>query len=111
MKHEEFVLQQSVVNKLREWGVVVFSIPNERNMGISDALRMRATGLTKGAPDLVCWTPNGKCWWLELKAPKGVRSIEQKCMETLARKLLIDYRVVKSLDDIKDIEYWAAPVV
>lgn len=111
MKHDEFILQQSVVDTLRQWGMVVFSIPNERNMGISDALRMRSTGLTKGAPDLICWSPNGKCWWLELKTPKGKRSIEQVCMESLAKKLLIEYKVVRSLDDIKDIEYWASPVI
>lgn len=111
MKHDEFVLQQSIVTTLRSWGMIVFSIPNERNAGIADAMRMRSAGLTKGAPDLVCWSQNGKCWWLELKTPKGKRSPEQECMEELAGKLKIEYKVVRSVDDIKDIEYWAGPVL
>ena len=111
MRHDEAVLQQQVVKQLRDWGLVSFSIPNERNMGVADAVRMRATGLTKGAPDLICWTPNGKCWWLELKTPKGKRSPEQECFEELAHQLHIEYRIVRSLDDIKDIEYWATPML
>jgi hypothetical protein len=111
MKHEELELQQTIVKQLRDWGMVVFSIPNERNCGISDAVRMRSAGLTKGAPDLVCWSRNGKCWWLELKTPKGRRSPEQMCMETLAKSLKIGYNVVRSVDDIKELEYWASPVL
>ena len=111
MKYNESLLQQQVVKQLREWGTVAFHVPNERNMGVADAMRMRTMGLTKGAPDLICWTRNGKCWWLELKTPKGKRSPEQMCFEELAHKLHIEYRVVRSLDDIKDIEYWASSVL
>lgn len=111
MKHEEYELQCKVVKQLRDWGIVVFSIPNERNLGVSDSVRMRASGLTKGAPDLVCWSRNGKCWWLELKTTKGVRSQEQLCMEHLANDVGVEYMVVRSLDDIKDIEYWSSPVL
>lgn len=111
MKHDERLLQQEVVAKLRSWGLFVFAIPNERNEGISDAIRMRASGLTKGAPDLVCWSANGRCWWLELKTPNGRRSPEQECMEELAGKLHIEYKLVRSIEDIKDIEYWAGSVL
>lgn len=102
-RSDEYKLQVEVVKTLRSRGVLVLSIPNERNAGISDAVRMRASGLTKGAPDLVCWTPRGECWWLELKAPKGVRSQEQKCFEDIAGQLGIGYKLVRSLEDIKDI--------
>ena len=111
MKHDEFVLQHLIVTTLRSWGMVVFSIPNERNAGVSDAVRMRATGLTKGAPDLVCWSRNGKCWWMELKTPTGKRSPEQECMEDVAHRIGVEYKVVRSVNDIKDIEYWSSPVV
>lgn len=100
----EALLQEATVRMLRDHGVLVFSVPNERNCGIADALRMRATGLTKGAPDLVCWTANGVCWWLELKAPKGVRTPEQKCFEAIANKLKIKYQLVKKIpEDIKGL--------
>ena len=103
IRHDEFVLQHLIVTTLRSWGMVVFSVPNERNAGVSDAVRMRATGLTKGAPDLVCW--------LELKTPTGKRSPEQECMEDVAHRIGVEYKVVRSIDDIKDIEYWSSPVI
>jgi len=97
----EWTLQVAVVKTLREHGVLVFSVPNERNSGVSDMARLRASGLTKGAPDLVCWTTDGQCWWLELKAPKGVRSQEQKCFESVAQRLRIKYILVRNLTDIE----------
>lgn len=103
MRHDEYVLQCSVVKLLREQGWVVFSIPNERGLGISDSVRMRASGLTKGAPDLVAWDSKGRCYWLELKTPTGRRSIEQECMETTAERLGIQYILVRSVDNVKKI--------
>ena len=91
------------MNKAIFGDFIVFAIPNERNQGISDAVRMRASGLTKGAPDLICWNISGKCHWLELKTPKGKRSIEQECMEELAGILNINYLLVRSIDDVKKI--------
>lgn len=100
----EYELQVQVVKALRDRGCLVFSVANERNSGVADALRMRASGLTKGAPDLICWTTDGQCWWLELKAPKGVRSQEQKCFEILANQLNIGYILVRSLEDVERIQ-------
>lgn len=102
-KHDEYKLQVEVVKYLRAKGWVVFSIPNERNLGIADALRMRASGLTKGAPDLVFYEPDGTCHWAELKTPTGKRSIEQECFEDVSKMLGIQYHLIRSLDDVKDI--------
>lgn len=101
MKHVEWELQRDVVKLLRDNGWVVFHIPNERNSGIADALRMKAGGVVKGAPDLICFDTYGYCWWFELKAPKGKRSMEQECMEELAHKLNVFYAIIKSIDDVK----------
>lgn len=105
MKHDEFVLQHLIVTTLRSRGMVVFSIPNERNAGVSDAARMRATGLTKGAPDLVVLKDNARCIFLELKTPTGKRSPEQEAFAETIQRLGFEYRLVRSVDDIKDIEY------
>ena len=102
MKYEEWQLQQDVVKSLRDNDWVVFHIPNERNGGVADARRMKIGGVVKGAPDLIAWVRH-QCWWFELKTPKGKRSIEQECMEELAERLGIGYRVVRSIDDIKDL--------
>ena len=101
MRHEEYRLQTEVVKLLRDAGWVVFSIPNERNQGISDAVRMKASGLTKGAPDLICFDKYGACWWFELKTKKGKRSAEQECMEDVAHRLHIFYAVIRSTDEVK----------
>lgn len=109
-KHDEYKLQVEVVKHLRANGWVVISIPNERNLGVSDALRMRASGLTKGAPDLIAFKPSPKPyhtaehWWFELKTDKGKRSPEQECMESLAGFLGINYKVIRKLEDLPNYE-------
>lgn len=102
MRHEEWQLQQEVFKTLRDKGWVVFHIPNERNGGVADARRMKAGGVVKGAPDLVGWV-GCNCWWFELKTPKGKRSIEQECMEEVAERLGINYRIIRTLEDIEDL--------
>lgn len=103
-KHDEHKLQVEVVKYLREKGWVVFSIPNERNLGVADAVRMRASGLTKGAPDLVAWLPTGlgygESYWFELKTPTGKRSPEQICFEYVAKDLGVNYKVIRKLEDL-----------
>ena len=103
MTHSEAKLQQQVVAYLRGQGCVVISVPNERNLGIADARRMQSMGLTKGAPDLLVWDLNAKPYWFELKTPIGKRSLEQECFEHLAKELNITYRVVRHLNDVKDL--------
>lgn len=103
MKHSEAKLQREVVAKLRGAGWLVLSIPNERALGIADAKRMQAMGLTKGAPDLIAWDNDAKAWWFELKTPRGVRSPEQVCFEGLAKELNINYRVLRRIGDIEDL--------
>lgn len=103
-KHEEHKLQVQVVKYLREHGWIVFAIPNERNLGVADAFRMRASGLTKGAPDLVAWLPTGYGYgipyWFELKTKEGKRSAEQECMEDVAKDLDVNYKIIRKLEDL-----------
>lgn len=103
MKHDEYALQCDVVKYLRDKGFVVFSVPNERNQGISDSRRMRASGLTKGIPDLICLSHNARCIFLELKTPKGSRSIEQEAVASALQRLGFEYRLVRSIDDVSDL--------
>lgn len=103
MKHDEARLQMDVVAYLRGCGCVVISVPNERNMGIADAKRMQAMGLTKGAPDLLVWDVSAKPYWFELKTPQGKRTIEQECFEQLAKELGIAYKVVRNLKDVEEM--------
>lgn len=103
MKHDESKLQQEVVEYLRSKWCVVISVPNERNLGIADAKRMQSMGLTKGAPDLLVWDMKGNAYWFELKTPQGQRTLEQLCFEHLAGEHNITYKVVRNINDVKEL--------
>lgn len=56
----------------------------------------------KGFPDiLVLW--NGFPVFLEIKAPKGKQSPEQKEFQADCEKQAIEYHIIKSLDDVINI--------
>lgn len=101
IKHDEHLLQISVVKKLRSKNWIVFAIPNERNQGLADTVRMRSSGVTKGAPDLVCWDSDGQCHFMELKTKIGTRSLEQKAIENVANRLGIKYHLVRDISDVE----------
>lgn len=106
MKHTESKLQEEIVDILTKNDWIVLHPANERDMGISDSLRMKRLGVKKGAPDLLLWKETSGqviSLWLELKAPKGIRSPEQHCFEHIANSLGIEYRLVKSVSDIADL--------
>lgn len=102
MKHAEADFQIALVQLLRENGVPVFAVRNERNEGMADAMRSERMGRAKGAPDLIAGK-NGKSYWLELKTKTGRQSMEQKCFEELAPSFGAKYLVVRSFDDIKEL--------
>ena len=59
-------------------------------------------GTRKGVPDiLVQW--NGFPVWLEVKTDKGKQSKEQIEFQNDCKKQNIEYYVVRSLKDIKDL--------
>lgn len=103
MKHDEFDFQCLVVSSLEHAGVPVFSVPNHlmRN-GLAELRREMKAGFRKGAPDLIAGK-NGKSYWLELKTPVGKQSAEQVAFSSVARLFGAEYRVVRTLDDIKDL--------
>jgi len=80
---------------------LMFSIPNGGTRNIMEAMTLKATGLLKGASDLVVILPNGKLIFVELKQPKGVQSPEQKDFENRVILLGFEYHIIKSLDEFK----------
>lgn len=61
-EHQE---QSLVVEQLRLGGYLIASIPNDAPRNVLGHVRAKQRGLTKGAPDLVVFTPTDR-------APKGV---------------------------------------
>lgn len=103
MKHNEFDFQCIVVQSLEQAGVPVFSVPNHlmRN-GLAELKRETKAGFRKGAPDLIAGK-NNKSYWLELKTDTGKQSIEQVAFSKIAYLFGAEYRVVRTLEDIKDL--------
>ncbi len=78
---------------------MIFSIPNGGTRNIMEAMTLKATGLLKGASDLIVILPNGKLMFVELKQPKGIQSIDQKDFENRVKILGFEYHIIKSLDE------------
>lgn len=102
MKHAEADFQIALVQMLRERGIPVFAVRNERNEGMADAMRSERMGRAKGAPDLIAGK-DGKSYWLELKTKTGKQSLEQQCFQDLAPLFGAKYLVVRSFDDVKEL--------
>ena len=80
---------------------LLMSIPNGGTRNIREAMTFKATGLLKGASDLVVIFPNGKLCFVELKILKGIQSSEQKDFECRVSSLGYEYHLIRSLDEFK----------
>lgn len=80
---------------------LLMSIPNGGTRNIREAMTFKATGLLKGASDLIVIFPNGKLCFVELKTDKGVQSAEQKDFECRVSSLGYEYHLIRSLDEFK----------
>jgi len=79
MKFTEHNIQASCIKWFR-WqhpNCLIFAVPNERKQSIIKGVRMKAIGLTAGVPDLVILI-KGRMFFVEMKAPKGKLSENQK---------------------------------
>jgi hypothetical protein len=96
-------IQAAVVEWIR-WcapQVVVFAIPNGGLRGKAEAARLRWTGVLAGIPDLAVLAPVGKVFFLEVKAPDGGLSAEQREMFHQLVALGIDAAIVRSVQDVR----------
>ena len=101
--NREARLQAAVVEWIR-WcapQTVVFAIPNGGLRGKAEAARLRWTGVQAGIPDLAVLAPVGKVFFLEVKAPDGRLSGEQREIFDRFVALGIDAAVVRSIEDVR----------
>ena len=82
---------------------LIFSIPNGGTRNVREAMTFKATGLLKGASDLVVIFPNGKLCFVELKMLKGVQSPEQKDFENRLTLAGYEYHLIRSLEEFKTL--------
>jgi len=82
---------------------LIFSIPNGGTRNIREAMTFKATGLLKGASDLIVILPNSKLIFVELKTEKGIQSPEQNDFQFRVNELGYEYHLIRSLDEFKKI--------
>ena len=76
-----------------------FAIPNGEHRHIRAAMRLKAEGVRRGVPDLCFMLPQGRVAWLEMKAPNGRLSPDQKVFRDLAKSLDHLWDTASSVDD------------
>ncbi|HEY1024041.1 MAG TPA: VRR-NUC domain-containing protein [Sphingobacteriaceae bacterium] len=69
-------LFQRVWNELPQTRRLFFSIPNGSSRDVREAVKLKATGLVAGQPDM-CLVWNGKVYGFELKTKQGNVSPQQ----------------------------------
>lgn len=88
-----------------------FAIPNENNRAdssaISGAIR-KAMGVTKGVADTFMAVQKGSYGGLfvEFKTETGTQSPDQKQWEVIIQNQGYLYRVIRSLDEFKELVIW-----
>lgn len=84
-----------------------FAIPNGGHRHIRQGEALKAEGVRRGTPDLCFMLPNGRVGWLEMKAPKGSLSKEQKAFRDLAQTLGHHWAMARSVDEaIVELSKW-----
>lgn len=76
----------------------IVAIPNAAKRSWKQGAKMKAEGMTKGAPDVVVLMPEGQTGWIEMKKPRrSVVSDEQLGFEAICGRLGHRYARCKTL--------------
>jgi hypothetical protein len=96
-------IQAAIVEwiRLAAPSVLVFSVPNGGLRSKAEAARMRWTGLLAGAPDLTVIASNGRAHFLEVKAPGGSLSRDQRDVHGALTALGTPPAIVRSINDVR----------
>lgn len=97
-------IQASIVEYIRlcHPDCIVAHVPNGGLRAKREAARLKWQGVLAGYPDLIVNIPGGKAILLEVKAPKGVLSDNQKALRDHCERFEIPWAVVKSVDEARD---------
>lgn len=88
--------------------MIYFSLPNEGKRSPQAGLELKRMGLRPGAADLAIIV-SGQVFFMELKAPKGVQSPEQRAFEDDCKAADVPYVVVRSIDlALELLRLWGA---
>lgn len=116
MNSPELKIQHDCVMYLRSLGIFCHSVPNEAGgrSKIQQSLLVSA-GLVSGVADLVVWWPleysspplpwqyPAYLGYVEFKTEEGKQSEHQKTFQKRCIQSGIEYAVIRSLEDMKDL--------
>ncbi len=94
-------IQKSIIAYLYLKGVKVGHIKTKGSMG-SHGQFLKHKNVWKGIPDLLAFYKNSM-WWIEIKAPKGYLSKEQKIFQELCLNANINHLVAREIRDLDPI--------
>lgn len=106
MNREEDAIQAGIIDLLKltvASGVIYYHVPNQRKCSKREGARFKRLGVIPGIPDLAFVMANGHAAYLEVKAPKGTLSPEQKAFRSLCEAYSIPYAVVRSITEAQEI--------
>ncbi len=96
-------IQQEIVQFLQSENIFCHSVPNEAGgRSMIAQSQLVAMGLRSGVADLVVWWPDG-IGYVEVKDRKGKQSKRQIVFEQKCKDHGIDYRLVRSVEDVRAI--------
>lgn len=105
----EAKMQKSIVDYVRAVApqCLIVAIPNGAQRTASGRPANAVPGLTPGVPDLAVIAPQGKIFWLEVKAEKGRVSDAQLAFHLQLQARSHDVAVVRSIEEVKNaFEIW-----
>lgn len=88
-------MQMAVVRELRRAGIVFAADQNAGRRSKQDGARRKALGMQAGETDIRLYFLNGRIVHVEMKAPKGTTSKEQKHWHAVLRSIGHDVYVIR----------------
>ena len=70
--------------------------------GMADVIAFRTVNQNSGCHSPTCWCADTRVLWLEIKAPKGVQSAEQKAFQQLVESHGHQYLLIRDVDQLRD---------
>ena len=87
-----------------------FHVPNGGSRNVVEASILKSMGTLAGVPDIVVVLPGGYVGFMEIKPERAYLSDAQKAFAERASAAGAAWRVVRSIDDVKDtLKVWLHP--
>jgi hypothetical protein len=102
----EIQIQSAILDYLilkKRFVVRLNNIPPVQNVGGKMVFRRMPKGSVLGLPDIMVLTDGGYAVFLEIKAPKGKQSENQKQFQRRCEEVGCEYYVIRSLEEVIEI--------